>query len=283
MTDANHIGIAGINAHEDIHHGPNRTAAIKQFIGIQAAIRAAGIQITQIPSPAGCQDGVYTANWAATHNGRALLSRLPNARQAEEPYAEEQLTKLGFEVRRPAGIFSGQGDCLLFNDHEVILGHGYRTHLTPSLLENLNWLGVTPTIIQTKPQRALGFLWKRRNRVSGLYDSYYYDIDLAVAVIAPNVLAVCLDALTHEGRTAIRGLETRRSNPVTIIPITLAEARYAFASNLVSTGEHIVMAEGAPLLQAELEHRGYTVTTAPNDQFRLTGGGIRCVTLTLNK
>jgi N-dimethylarginine dimethylaminohydrolase len=42
------------------------------------------------------------------------------------------------------------------------------------------------------------------------------------------------------------------------------------------------MAEGAPELAADLTARGYVVVTAPNDQFRLTGGGIRCITLALN-
>jgi N-dimethylarginine dimethylaminohydrolase len=283
MSDAKHIGIAGINAYEDLSHAPNKSVAGKQFLGIQTALRAAGITVEQVASPTGCQDGVYTANWAVTKNGRALLSRLPNARQAEEAYAETTLRDLGFETQRASSTFSGQGDVLLFNDHEAILGHGYRTHLTPSLLDSLSWLGVTPIIIRTKPRRFLGCLWRQRNRVSGLYDSYFYDIDLAVAVVAPNVLAVCLEALTHSSRRTILQLETRRHNPVTIIRVSLAEARYGFACNLVSTGNHVIMAEGAPLLAAELQRRGYAVTTVPNDQFKLTGGGVRCVSLTLNR
>lgn len=281
MTDANHIGIAGINAYEDVSHGPNRAAAIAQFATIQTALKSAGIQIEHIPSPPGEQDGVYTANWAITRDGRALLSRLPNARSGEEAYAQAALIKLGYQVRRPSHIFSGQGDVLMFNDHEAILGYGYRTQNTPELQDHLSWLGINAHPVQAKPQRFLGRLWRQKNRVSGLYDSYFYDIDLAVAVIAPNVLAVCLDALTVRGRQAIRTLETRTTNPVTIIPVSYAEATQAFACNLVSTGKTIIMAEGATKLKADLETRGYQVIPVPNDQFKLTGGGIRCISLTL--
>lgn len=287
MTDPEHIGVAGINAYEDVHHGPERAAALEQFAGIQAALRAAGIHIKQLVSPAGCQDGVYTANWAVTYHGRALLSRLPNARQGEEAYAGQALTELGFKTRRPADYFSGQGDTLLFNDHEAILGHGYRTSLTPALLADFKWLGITPIAVQAKPQTRAGR--KVRNPVSGLYDSYYYDIDLAVAVIAPNVLAVCLDALTDQGRQTIQELQTRATNPVTIIPVNEAEARQGFACNLVSTGQTVIMpatAEmptGAPQLTTELTKRGYQVVAVHNDQFKLTGGGVRCVSLTLNQ
>lgn len=282
MTDAKNIGIAGINAHENLRRAPSRAGAIHQFAGIQDAIRTAGITIEQIPSPKDQQDGVYTANWAITHRGRALLSRLPNARSGEEPYAQGALEELGYETRRPSHIFSGQGDCLPFNEHEAIVGYGYRTLLSLELMEHFKWLGLTPIPVEAKPKRALGVLWRQKNRVSGLYDSYFYDIDLAVAVIAPNVLAVCREALTNRGRRAIDELATRPTNPVKIIPISLDEALKAFAANLVSTGETVVMAQGAPKLAAALEAEGLKVLPVANDQFKLTGGGIRCVTLTLS-
>jgi N-dimethylarginine dimethylaminohydrolase len=282
MTDVNNMGIAGINPYEFTDRRPNREAAALQFANIQNALRRAGVNIISRPSPASCPDGVYTANWAVTWNGRALLSRLPNARSGEEATAAAALRELGFETRRPSSVFSGQGDTLIFNDHEAILGHNYRTKITPELRDHFKWLGITPTPVLAKPRRVLGCLWRRRNYVTRLLDSYYYDIDLAVAVIAPNVLAVCLPALTWRGRLAIRRLRYRKVDPVTIIPVRKREARRAFACNLVSTGRAVVMAEGAPELAADLTARGYVVVTAPNDQFRLTGGGIRCITLALN-
>lgn len=281
MTDPSHIGIAGINAYEDTHHGPDRRNAQQQFEHIQSAIKAAGINVVQIPSPPDCQDGVYTANWAVTYQGKALLSKLPNARESEEPYAQAQLEQLGFHCRRPHDYFSGQGDTLLFNDHEAILGHGYRTKLTPALLKDFDWLGISPIPIQAKPQLD-EHGQPQTNTVTGLADSYFYDIDLAVAVIAPNVLAVCLDALLPDSRQTIQNLTLRPANPVTIIPVDETEARAGFACNLVSTGRTVVMTDAAPKLAADLRSHGYEVKTTSVSQFKLTGGGIRCVSLTLN-
>jgi N-dimethylarginine dimethylaminohydrolase len=225
---------------------------------------------------------VYTANWAVTYRGKALLSKLPNARAAEEPYAQIQLQQRGFDCRRPADYFSGQGDALLFNDHEAIIGHGYRTKLTPGLKSDLQWLGITPVFVQALPQLdAHG--QPQINRVTGLADSYYYDIDLAVAVIAPNVLAVCLDALTPASQVTIEKLQTRTTNPVTIINVSETEARRGFACNLLSTGRTVVMSDAAPRLASELKKLDYRVITTNLDQFKLTGGGIRCVSLTLNR
>lgn len=282
MTDPGHIGIAGINAYEDISHGPNYQAAQTQFLQIKEAVTQAGIKVHQIASPPDCQDGVYTANWAVTYNGKALLAKLPNARESEEPYAKKQLESLGFDCRQPADYFSGQGDLLLFNDHEAIVGHGYRTKLTPGLRSDLAWLGIAPIFLQALPQLdAQG--QPQINRVTGLTDSYYYDMDLAVAVIAPNVLAVCLDALTPASQITIEKLASRSTDPIKIIEVTETEARDGFGCNLLSTGHTVVMSDAAPNLTASLRRQGYQVITTSLDQFKLTGGGIRCVTLTLNQ
>ena len=283
MTDTAYMGVAGINAFEDVNQVPNKAAAAEQLLGVKVALKKAGVTVIRRSGPVGCQDGVYTANWALTWKGKALLSKLPNARQGEEAAAERALRDLGFDCRRPADYFSGQGDALIFNDHEAILGHGYRTNITPALLDQFRWLGITPVVIRTKPRRRLGWLWTLRNPVTKLLDSYFYDVDLAVGVVAPNVLAVCWDALTRDSRRCLRALEHRRDNPVTIISVSKAEALRGFACNLLSTGRTVVMPDGAPRLTAKLKELGYEVITVNIDEFRLTGGGIRCVTLTLNR
>nr|MDQ3093776.1 amidinotransferase [bacterium] len=60
------------------------------------------------------------------------------------------------------------------------------------------------------------------------------------------------------------------------------EAQYAFACNLVSTGETVVMSAFAPQLKAELERRGLKVLTPVVTELGKGGGFIRCTTLTLD-
>jgi N-dimethylarginine dimethylaminohydrolase len=283
MTDTAYMGVAGINPYENVEHAPDKMAAGQQLLTIQDALKKAGITVIRRPSPAGQQDAVYTANWAVTWKGRAIMSKLPDARAGEEAAAEQYLKDLRFDTRRPGEIFSGQGDTLIFNDSEAIVGNGYRTKITTELLDQFTWLGINPVIVKTKPRRLFGWLWALRNPVTGLPDSFYYDIDLAVAVIAPNVLAVCWAALTRSGRRTMRTLQRRADNKVIIIPVSKDEALRGFACNLVSTGRTVIMPDGAPKLAARLGKLGYDVVPVNIDQFRLTGGGVRCVTLTLNK
>jgi N-dimethylarginine dimethylaminohydrolase len=62
------------------------------------------------------------------------------------------------------------------------------------------------------------------------------------------------------------------------IEISFQEAKKAFACNLVSTGETVVMSAHAPKFQKELENRGFKVITPEVSEI----ANIRCTTLTLN-
>ena len=90
------------------------------------------------------------------------------------------------------------------------------------------------------------------------------------------MIAVCWDALTREGKQAIKSLEG-----VEIIPVDEIEAKYSLACNLVSTGETVIMVDNAPKLQAAIQAKGFEVITLPNHELRKGGGGFRCSSLSL--
>jgi N-dimethylarginine dimethylaminohydrolase len=275
VSDARYLEPKGINAFEHTDDQPDSAAAIAEHEGAVAGFQQIGIQIERVPGPPDCQDGVFTANWGLTWNGRALLSRLPNARQGEEPHAEVALKHLGFETKRASVLFSGQGDAMIIGGERVLIGGGYRTDPTIAT-EVRDWLGLEPIMVPAKPKRHFGFGPPVRNKVTGLWDSYYYDIDLAIGVIRPDLIAVCLDALTREGRQAIARLKD-----VEVIPVDLHEARDNLATNLVSTGQAVVMVDNAPGLAAELRRRNLELILRPNHELKKSGGGFRCSALSL--
>jgi N-dimethylarginine dimethylaminohydrolase len=140
-----------------------------------------------------------------------------------------------------------------------------------------DWLGLEPIVVRAKPKRRFfGFGPPVRNKVTGLWDSYYYDLDLAVGVVRPDLLAVCFEALTNEGRAAIYSLKD-----VEIIPVALHEAQGGLACNLVNANGTVVISDGAPELITELRARSIPVVTLPNHQLRKSGGGFRCISLSL--
>lgn len=265
-----------INAYMDTHVPVDVAKAKAEHAEIRSALEKAGIEIVQVLPPPNCQDGVYTANWALCRGNKAVLSCLPNKRKDEEAYAENCLRKLGMQIIKvPDGLrFSGQGDALPCGNL-LFTGSMYRTD--PEVHAFLAaTLGYDVISLQTKPLRSFFGRGKAViNATTGWPDSYYYDIDLALAVIRDDLIAWCPDAFMKESAAKIRSL------PLEKIEISLHEAKKAFACNLVSTGECVVMSAFAPKLKSELEKRGLQVITPVVRELGKGGGYIRCTTLTL--
>jgi N-dimethylarginine dimethylaminohydrolase len=272
-----------INAYMDNRIPVNRSLATAEHENIQQTLEQAGVTVIKTSAPIACQDGVYTANWALCRGDKAILSHLPNKRQAEEPYAEKTLKNLGKKIiKLPDNIrFSGQGDALPCGNW-LFAGSTYRTDLAAHQFV-AEQLGYDVISLQTIPlRRFFGLGRPGTNKVTGWPDSYFYDIDLALSVIRPStktskgLITWCPEAFTPESRTKLQSLDIDK------IEVSLREARNAYACNLVSTGETVVMTAHAPNLKAALEKLGLNVITPEIQELAKGGGFIRCVTLTLD-
>jgi N-dimethylarginine dimethylaminohydrolase len=271
-----------INAHMDDRLAVDVAKAKAEHQSILDALQQAGVKVTKVNPPENCQDGVYTANWALIRGKKAVMSRLPNARTLEEPFAEKILKDLGYEIIKvPNNLrFSGQGDALPCGNL-LFTGSVYRTDLEVHKFL-ADSLGFEVISLQTKPLRRLfGRGRAVINTYSGWPDSYYYDIDLALAILKapddtqPGLIAWCPEAFMKESAKKIRATSVNK------IEVSLKEAKKAFACNLVSTGETVVMSAFAPHFKSELEKRGMKVLTPVVTELGKGGGYIRCTTLTL--
>ena len=248
---------------------------------IREAFESAGIEVILVPSPTTSQDGVYSANWALVRDNKAILARLPDVRKSEEEWARQQLTNVGLEViDAPEGLkFSGQGDALACGDY-LFCGNGYRSDEAAQIFA-AETLGYTRIQLQTIPQLD-GNGVPVINAISGWADSFFYDIDLALSIIkAPTetekgLIAYCPEAFTEKSQNFLSSFTN-----VDKITISLHEAQHAFACNLVSTGESVIMSAHAPLFAEELRKRGLNVITPEVSELAKGGGYIRCTSLSL--
>ena len=260
----------------------NIQSAIGEHQAIQKALESAGVKVIKIDPPKGCQDGVYTANWALVKNGKALMSRLPNSRKNEESYALEAVKQQGLEpIFLPAEIerFSGQGDALPCGDI-VFTQSPYRTSVEAH--EHIKALGFNQVIaLQTKPSRNFLGLPKT-NKVTGWPDSPTYDIDLAIAVLkfpsenSKGLIAYCPDVFKKSSQKILE-----KFNEVDKIIVSKHETLQAFALNLVSNGETVIMNSGAPEFHKNLESHSLKVIALDLPELKKGGGSIRCTTLTI--
>lgn len=257
--------------------------AQREHDAIREAFTQAGVEVITTPSPSTSQDGVYTANWGLVHGDTVVLSRLPNVRKTEEAHARRVLEDLGKKVVLvPEGLrFSGQGDALPFGNY-LFCGMGYRSDEAAQKFA-AETLGFTRIQLQTIPQRDTEGN-PVINPVSGWEDSFYYDLDLALSIlreptaVTPGLIAYCREAFTEESQQILENLP--RDTFETIL-ISEEEAREAFAANLVSTGETVIMSSTAPELKAEIEKHGLRVLTPEISELSKGGGYIRCTSLSL--
>ncbi len=241
-----------------------------------------GVQVISVASPTDSQDGVYTANWGLVRGDKAVLSRLPGARKTEEEYAENVLKSIGKQiVHIPDGLkFSGQGDALACGDF-LFCGSGYRSDAAAQAFA-ADTLGYKLIQLQTVSQTDSDGNPKI-NSSTGWADSYFYDIDLALAIIkSPNgnqkgLIAYCPEAFTAASRELLESIDV-----VDKITVSIDEAKNGFATNLVSTGETVIMSANAPQLASDLRAIGLNVLTPQITELAKGGGYIRCMTLTIS-
>jgi N-dimethylarginine dimethylaminohydrolase len=247
--------------------------AKREHATIVDCFKQAGIKVTQVKPPENCQDGVYTANWALVRNGVAVMSRLPAARAAEEPYAKRVLTELSIRCIIPLEslLFSGQGDSLVCGNF-LFAGSGYRSDAAAQKFA-AEALNLDLIQLRTIPQLKNGEPYI--NPATRHADSFFYDLDLALAIIDENTIAYAPAAFVESSRELLASL------PLNKILVDLDEAKTGFACNLVSTGKTVIMSAHAPNLKHALESRGLTVLTPEISELKKGGGYIRCISLTL--
>jgi N-dimethylarginine dimethylaminohydrolase len=240
---------------------PDLEAAIAEHHAIVRAHEAAGRRVKRITAAWECPDMVYTANAAVVRGARAVLGDPPPERKSEIPYFRDWLEDYGLEVLEAPYSFSGQGDALACGDL-LLAGYGQRTdrRMHGVLAEYLDY-----DAEEIVPLRTVSPQW--------------YDLDLAVAVISPNMVAYHPAALDEPSLRRLHDLRTDRG--LELVEVSATEAA-RFALNLISDGSTVTMTSGAPRLAADLRARECTVVELDTTELRKGGGGVRCTALTLD-
>src|SRR6266849_10193279 len=91
MSGPKYFAVEELNPYSAKDNQPDMAGSAAEFENIKAAIEQAGIKVIKVGEPAGCQDGIFTANWGLCRGDTAILSSLPGPRKAEESYAEKIL------------------------------------------------------------------------------------------------------------------------------------------------------------------------------------------------
>lgn len=282
VKDASEFSVVELNQYSHDEVQPVQSEATRELNTMKEALRSAGVEIVECDMPSDCQDAIYTANWGLSNGDTVIASRLPGPRKGEELYSRQVFRKLGQRVIVPPWHrFSGQGDALMMDDM-LFLGHGYRSDDMEGFFQrrDVRKAGFNYRLINLQTKPLLSPDGKPvLNKLSGWPDSYYYDIDLAMAMIRPQIgeskpiIAWCPEAFMPESQEKVSNLRD-----ISLIEVSEDEAINGIACNVVSTGYDVIMGDKAPNFRAALEKiKGLSTIALKMTETNKGGGGPRCV------
>ena len=242
-----------------MHHGVavDPDVAQAQWEALVALLRAAGAEVELQPPQEGLPDLVFTANAGLLNGRRFVPSRFRNPeRQGEMSHDIAWFEAHGWEVHElpEAVAHEGAGDALPFGD-VLVSGHRWRSDVVahPLVADRLR-----------VPVRSVE-----------LTDERFYHLDITFCPLDDRHAITTPDVWGAHGRKVVDALVPEP------LPLELHEAE-TFCANSVVVGRNIVMPSCPPRVGRQLEAWGFELAVADVGEFLKAGGGVRCLTLSLD-
>jgi len=235
----------------------DRDLAQSQWECLVATLREAGAEVVTMDAHPDWPDMVFTANAGLLHGNQFVPSHFRNPeRQGETPIFDAWFTERGYDVDRlPEELdHEGAGDALPFGD---VLVSGYRWRsdaASHAVLSKMTGVAV---------------------RSVELVDERYYHLDITFCPLDDRRAMVVPEAWDHYG---VRVMKELVPEALVLEPDEAA----VFHANSVVIGTTVVMPACSARVGRQLEAWGFTPVVADVGEFLKAGGGVRCLTLSLD-
>ena len=256
MCPPTHFGVEyEINPWMHLEVPVDRERARHQWDALRCIYLELGMDVVLADPRPGLPDMVFTANAAAVHGDRAVLSRFQHPeRQGEEGLWRALLESRGMQVSDTGGLaFEGAGDALFLGD-TLVCGYGFRTD--PAAI---------PLVAQALDVEAVAL---------ELVDPRFYNLDTCFCPLDDRTVLLASSAVSAESAELVRRLAGR----VVEVP---PEAAAGLACNALAVDRTVISSTAAQALADPLAEVGYRVVGLPMTEFMKAGGGVRCLSLPL--
>ncbi len=237
---------------------PMRDQARQQWRVLHDTLVGLGADVLMVRPVERLPGLVFTANAGFVLGNRVVLSRFRDARRrGESGHYQRWFEEHGYRVLTlPAGGgFEGQGEMRWVGDRLLA---GY--HSSEDLIAH-RWI---------EKQLGVPVLSLR------LADPRFYHLDTGLCPLGSGRIAFFPPAFTPEAQDLLaRNLEQT-------LELAFPDA-IRFAANAVLVGKTAVIAAGCEGFARLMEDAGFETCALPLSQFRLEGGGAKCLVLDLNE
>ena len=229
--------------------------AKQQWLELYETYNLLGYNVQLIDAVKGLPDMVFTANGALVIDGKVALPRFKYPeRQPETILFKQWLIENSYsKTYKPQADFEGEGDALVYGN-KILAGYGFRSDKAAH--GELQEFFTDQEVISLE-----------------LVDPRFYHIDTCLTVLSNTAVAYFPAAFSEESQKIIESLGQT-------IKATEEEA-LGFGLNTFSDGENVVISADAPTLVEKISNAGFNTHPIKIDEFRKSGGGIKCLTLTL--
>lgn len=257
MTPADYFGIEyEINAWMHQDDQVNHDKAVKQWQNVYDIYVNQLEWDVELAKPVEhLPDMVFSTDCCLMIDGKILLSnfRYPE-RQPESAHFEQWFKDHGYtDIVQAKSHFEGGGDNLVCGD-KILAGWGFRS--------------------DEGAANELRKYFGREVISLRLVDPFFYHLDTAVAVLSNDAVAFYPPALDQTSQKRLRAAVPN------LIEATLEEAK-GFGLNAVSDGQTIITSDESESLLQKYREAGFAVIGTSILEFRKSGGGVKCMTLTL--
>lgn len=246
----------------------DKNMAYQQWKDLSQKIKGLGHRVVVMHNqPEELPDLVFTANAALTINNHALIASFACVeRQAESAIYSEYISGLGLKVDNYFVhndiYFEGAGDALLEkNKNILVLGYGFRTNkLAKEYVQE--WLKMVSS--NTKLMQV------------ELINPNYYHLDTCFCPLDNGYVLYYPGAFSEKSNNELKDVFQNK-----LIAVSEEDASF-FACNAVSLNNYLILNKASAGLQKKLNSLDITVVETPLNQYMLSGGSAKCLTLELS-
>lgn len=243
-----------INPWMNVRNQVNNFLAIQQWENLVSKIESLGAEVYTMSGHPELPDIVFTANAGTIIDNQVLVSKFKyKERQPESVIYKTWFEKNGYSVLETDLDFEGAGDALFCNN-TCYFGYGFRSN-KDSYFQNSEFFG-----------KSVKFL--------RLINPYFYHLDTCFCPLSKN------DALIFPGAFSEEDFQLLEPD-LNLLTVPEDEA-VKFACNSICIDKTVIIASGCDKTAEILTNAGYKVVTVKLDQFSLSGGNGKCLTLRLD-
>lgn len=246
----------------------NYKLAIEQWGKLYNHLLNLGVDVIVIKNqPENLPDLVFTANAALTINNHALIANFEcNERKPESKIYSDFIKRLGLSVDnffiKNKISFEGAGDALYEKHNDtLVLAYGFRTNKNAYsyVKQFFKKVSHTTKLIQAE-----------------LINPSFYHLDTCFCPLDNGYVLYNPEAFSTQ---TIENF--KEAFPGKLITVKNEDAKL-FGCNAISVGDNLILNSISEELEEKLNTLGINVIQTPLDQFMLSGGSAKCLTLELS-